>query len=418
MLRFLALRLGKMPDSALSGILADTWWYGLSKRCSSEDFEELARLRVSQGFNCIQLVVGIPPETGPENRSNWSESGAAWTISGEINQKYLSLAATRVQLLNSLGLKVIIYGGWGYQIEWLGSTNMIAWWKAIHAALHEFNVEYCLTGELDLWLDQPNRLLPDKTTDDLATNSAPTSWLTEKYRWYLGRHLKLKQRTRLWKEVIAGLPADIQKSFIVHPTITSSGKSLMNNDVVIETIMTGHDEKNRNALWQRPVNALKKHEAVINLEPWYEGINDNFGTDDQLFAYWCSMLSGCEGFCYGAQGVWNMGDGVFLSHWGKQSLSEARELKTPHLLGESHKLIRQQLSDERLQKPIIQLEGDTLLSIQNRSESTQFEFIPDASKFTGTPAGLIWLPGKAIFSTKPPANGAMVLINPLDQAPE
>lgn len=418
MLHFLALRLGKMPDSALSGILADTWWYGLSKRCSTEDFIELAQLRASQGFNTIQLVVGIPPETGPENQSNWSEAGPAWSISGEIYDSYLALAASRVQILNSLGLKAIIYGAWGYQIEWIGSAKMIAWWKAIYAALHELDVEYCLTGELDLWLDEPDRLLPDKTTDDLPTLSAPTFWLSEKYRWYVGRHLKLKQRVRLWQEVVAGLPAEIAQSLIVHPTVTSSGKSLMGNKVALETIMTGHDEKNRNALWQQPINALKKYEAVINLEPWYEGIKDSFGTNDQLFAYWCSMLSSCEGYCYGAQGIWNMGDGEFLSHWGKQTLAEAKKLNTPHLLGESHKLLRQQLGDEQLQNATVKSDGSTLRSIQNRSQSTTFEFIPDSSKYSGTPTGLIWLPGKAIFSTKSPASGAMVLINPVDQAPE
>ena len=406
-----------MPDSALSGILADTWWYGLSKRCSIEEFTKLAQLRASQGFNTIQLVVGIPPETGPENRSNWSEAGPAWTISGEINEKYLSLAVRRVELLNSLGLKVIVYGAWGYQIEWLGSAKMTAWWLAIHSALHEYDVEYCLTGELDLWLYQPKRLLPDKTTEDLKLTNEPTSWLIEKYRWYVGRHQKSRQRTRLWKQVIAGLPADIQNRFIVHPTVTTTGKSLMGNAVAMETLMTGHDKNNRTALWQRPINAREKYDAVINLEPWYEGINNSVGTSDQLFAYWCSMLSGCEGFCYGAQGIWNMGDGKFLSHWGKQSLSEARQLNTPHLLGESHKLLRQQLGNEPLLKPEVVCNGDTLLTLRNHSASTRFEFIPEVSSYTGTPAGLIWVPDKAIFNSEPPSKGAMVLINPVDQAP-
>jgi len=113
-----------------------------------------------------------------------------------------------------------------------------------------------------------------------------------------------------------------------------------------------------------------------------------------------------------------MGDGKFLSHWGKQSLSEARQLNTPHLLGESHKLLRQQLGNEPLLKPEVELDGDKLLSLRNRSASTRFEFIPEVSSYTGTPAGLIWVPGKAIFSSKPPSKGAMVLVNPVDQAPE
>lgn len=47
---------------AIAGFLADTWWFGLSKRFSERSFKDLAALRADQGFSAIQLVVGVPPE--------------------------------------------------------------------------------------------------------------------------------------------------------------------------------------------------------------------------------------------------------------------------------------------------------------------------------------------------------------------
>jgi len=53
-------------NSNIAGFLADTWWFGLSRRLSEKDFKDLAILRATQGFSAIQLVVGVPPEVGPE----------------------------------------------------------------------------------------------------------------------------------------------------------------------------------------------------------------------------------------------------------------------------------------------------------------------------------------------------------------
>lgn len=52
----------------------------------------------------------------------------------------------------------------------------------------------------------------------------------------------------------------------------------------------------------------------INLEPWYEGINNSFFESDQIFAFWTSMLSGASAYCYGSHGIWDVGDGNFLAH--------------------------------------------------------------------------------------------------------
>ena len=75
----------RIEKTDVSNFLCDTWWYGLTKRLPDKKFEELAKLRHKQGFNAVQLVVGIPPEVGPENPNAASEVGPAWNLRGEFN---------------------------------------------------------------------------------------------------------------------------------------------------------------------------------------------------------------------------------------------------------------------------------------------------------------------------------------------
>jgi hypothetical protein len=58
----------------LAGFLADTWWFGLSRRLPEQDFKALAELRARRGFSAVQLVVGVLPEVGHENENVKSEA--------------------------------------------------------------------------------------------------------------------------------------------------------------------------------------------------------------------------------------------------------------------------------------------------------------------------------------------------------
>src|SRR5206468_3725832 len=108
----------------------------------------------------------------------------------------------------------------------------------------------------------------------------------------------------------------------------------------MHTFQTGHEESSRESLLQlhqrRRCRDVGHRNAWINLEPWYEGIRERFGLEDQLFAYWICLLSGAAGHCYGAHGVWNAGDGDFLAHWGRRSYSVAVRSATPAILGRTH----------------------------------------------------------------------------------
>ena len=370
--------------------LCDTWWFALTKRLDDKQFEEIATLRVKQGFTAIQLVVGIPPEVGPDNLNAASPYGPAWNLKGEFNEEYLDFAKARIKLLNSLGLKVIVYGAWGHQIEWLGVPKMKEWWRSIVKSLDDLDVMYCLTGEIDLWISEEGRLLPDKSTDDLHSTKVRyflhprikdlLTRLSGKYR-HLITNRQIEVRKRRWSEVLSCLHGLTDKPIIIHVARGTSNEAVSNNQFLSAvTIQTGHSEESRQSLYQIPYELKKRDPRVkfINLEPWYEGIMDKFGTEDQLYAYWVTMMAGADSYCYGAHGVWNIGDGKFLSHWGEQTLEEAIELDTPRLLGISHKLFLDSKLTEYPETKVVE-HSEKLHSISKSSGKKRVTFYPDAS---------------------------------------
>jgi hypothetical protein len=409
-----------ITNPSLHGLLADTWWYGLTQRFSTGIFENLARQRASEGFTAIQLVAGVPPEVGPGNINGWSETGPAWDLNGKINPAYLQHAKERIRLLNGHGLTGVVYGAWGHQMDWMGPAFMQRWWQALLEYLDDLDVIYCLTGEITLWIGDAERLLPDRSTDDPTARLLPTrntgtlNYIREKYDWYLRRPWLKHQRLRQWEKVLNMLFQQTSHSILVHTNATEQSRQLLRNGrhLAANTTQTGHDPTTRNTLWQMPANWLARHpgDLFLNLEPWYEGILGQFHSDDQLYAYWASMLAGACGHCYGAQGIWNGGDGKFLAHWGKQKLEEAMQLDTPSLLGKSHAFFML-----HWQPGLGELEHEyhngALLWIRRRQDQRSITFIPDTQHFTPSAEGIFWLPLQGAMTSNSPAHGPLVIVN-------
>jgi hypothetical protein len=408
--------------SNIRGFLADTWWFGLSKRLSEQGFRDLATLRAAQGFSAVQLVVGVPPEVGPENENARSQVGFPWTLDGDFNQEYLEFARLRIQVLNKLGFVVLVYGAWGHQIEWLGQEKMAQWWLKIIETLDALNVIYCLCGESNLWIGEEDRLLPARSTDDLVAHQTVLSLLrasvrkpwaeaARRFKRWLHRH-QYERRRSSWSLVLEKISQKTNRPIIVHPTADQTGYEAVSNPELLSanTVQTGHDACARNRLWRLPLALLKDdqtHRGYINLEPWYEGIGEQFWAEDQLFAYWVTMLAGATSYCYGAHGIWNVGDGQFLAHWGKQTFAQAMALDTPGLLGLSHQqyLMRSDPQDE----VFYQTEGEELTAIGRKAGAKIIQFFPDVARADPVPAGRIWLPLEGVFVERLPRQGQVVI---------
>jgi hypothetical protein len=347
--------------------------------------------------------------------------GFPWTLDGHFHQEYLKLARDRIQYLNDLGFVVIVYGAWGHQIEWLGKEKMADWWLKIIEALDAFNVIYCLCGESSLWIGEEDKLLPAMSTDDLV-RSQVLPILHPRIRSLLAkavRHFKkrlyehqFEKRRNDWSCILEKISRRTNRPIIVHPTSDETGYEAVSNPELLSanTAQTGHDARARNRLWQLPLALLKDnhtHRGYINLEPWYEGIRDQFWTEDQMFSYWVTMLAGATSYCYGAHGIWNVGDGQFLAHWGKQTFAQALALDTPRLLGLSHKqyLLRSHQKGEVFH----QTEGEKLRTIGRKAGEELIQFFPDVARANRVPAGKIWLPLKGIFAKVLPPEGQVVI---------
>lgn len=415
------------PSFPLDNLLIDTWWFGLSARLDDERFEALARQRVREGFNAVQLVAGIPPEVAPGHPQARSSVGVPWDLKGNINEEYLRLARSRIQRLNQWGLRVVVLGGWGMQIDWMGVQFMKRWWQGLIDHLDDLDVVYCVSGEVDLWVDMPGLLLPDRSTDDLKGHvdsafSGPRRYAekvakklfrlkTRLLKPYAERH-----RQNAWGQVSAFIAQRTEHPLIAH----TGGLPGTHSHVLIShpellaaiTVQTGHDQTSRTLHWQLPMQLSDAFNLrFINLEPWYEGIRDDFYSADQLYAYWCNMLSGACSFAYGAHGVWNVGDGKFLAHWGAQSLEQAMALPTGRLLGQSHAWFLGHQGYDPLAETVVDAEGGQLMSIVRKTANGSLTFYPEARNYKDSSDGLLFDPLLGEEVDNVPLEGSVVIWN-------
>lgn len=397
------------------GLLADTWWFGMTARLSDEAFMRLATLRASQGFTAVQIVVGVPPDVGLAHPSAEGHRGPAFDLKGKPNQRYLRAAVSRLETLLSLGLTPMVYGAWGYQIDWIGVPAMTEWWHTLVAATRDLPVIYCLTGESSHSLLRPRALLPARSSTDLAAGRTPRGWvpLLRPAKAFLdhliGKSSLHESRREKWTSVLESVRGVTDRPFLVHPVPSESGFQAVNRPDLLsaDTFQTGHSYDTRRRLAHLATEAARDGAAAwINLEPWFEGLRGEFWGDDQLFAYWVTVLTGAMGFCYGAQGIWNVGDGSFLRHWGTQTFEQACALGTPRLLGASHQLFMGSQVYNGSTHSLVR-EGQ-LVGIERATNTARLTFFADAAFVDRS--GRAFSPRLGRFIASLPATGPVVIV--------
>lgn len=291
-------------------ILADTLWF--QNKLSFSEFKTYVQKRKSQGFNAIQMCVGVPPEVGPKHPN-------AKVDLKDTDQK--------IDYLNKHNMLAIAYGAWGHQIEWFGVEGMKNRWGKIVGVLDNKNVVYCLTGESNIWIGQENVLLPNKSTDNVRPMPNILSRILHP--------IKLEQRKEKWSQVLEYLHGITKKPIIIHVLSGEYSYQAVNNPQYLSavTIQSSHEQKTKAELVNMIQKGLQAYPKLpfLDLEPAYQGINHGkFGVEYQRFLYRTILDAGASGYCYGAQGIWNVnkGDG-FLSHWGSQTFEEGLELPLP-----------------------------------------------------------------------------------------
>ncbi|MEM1416564.1 MAG: DUF4038 domain-containing protein [Myxococcota bacterium] len=411
---------GKAQPFARAPLL-DTWWYGLTSRVPDAAFDALAEQRHREGFTGVQLVVGLPPEVGPESVHARSPEGLPWSGKAVPNARYLRHARQRIERLRRLGLDVVVYGGWGHHIDLVGVAGMRRWWRAVIEALDDLEPVWCLTGELHLWLLRPQRLGRTGTTGSLGgamdrlRDRAAELPLRVAGRLLPGDPWQARARARsdAWTAVLEELARSTKRPLLVHPTADRRGRASVGRPDLLaaETVHTSHARQAAPRIWREAQAGSAGGRAFYNLEPWYEGILDDFRTADQLHAYWASMSCGASGHAYGAHGIWNAGDGRFLAHWGTQSWDEARALPTGALLGESHRLV-QALGAAAWPVARVEARGDELVSATRAApDGRRLTFVPAVEAAASwPPADEVFLPLEGRRTAALPASGPAVLL--------
>ena len=123
------------------------------------------------------------------------------------------------------------------------------------------------------------------------------------------------------------------------------------------------------------------------------------------------MMAGAYAYCYGAHGVWNAGDGKFWAHWGKQTLGEAMRLRSPQLIGASHKLFIESGFADYPKVEIEEKDGELVKITRSNSKGSMVTYIPDASLIDDLPEGNIFSPLKGEILKTSPRTGQIVIIS-------
>lgn len=335
---------------------ADTWWFGGTKRTSIEDFKLLIKDRREEGFTVIQIVVGIPPETDPFSDDAANSGGLPFNKDFTLNKTYFKEIDTKIQLLIENDLVPCIVGGWGHHIDILGVEPIKRLWDEILVRYGHLPVIFCLCGEVNAIMPPVPKFLQTETRRKKVITFlkrfklfavAQRSKQKIQYYYFKQRDKQLvHKRLQQWNEIAEYITSanNNKRLLTVHVAAETTAQALFRNDswLKINTIQSGHDKNAITFMVQSIREADKTKMPIINMEPWYEGIQGNFDDYYQRVAFWLCILSGAKGHTYGAHGVWQMAEegDHFMGHWGESYWKDAMGYKGTEQLGNAVALLK------------------------------------------------------------------------------
>ena len=266
--------------------LADTWWMGLAERLHwPDEFKTLTDDRVKKGFNVVQIVAGLYPDSDAFDPRGKNEAGFPWEPDYKrINPAYFDRADERIRHLVDQGLMPCVFGAWGYHLPWLGTEKMKRHWRYLVARYGAYPVVWSVAGEANLpWYLAPG--FPNYPVEQVHGWTDVARYLreTDPYR---------RLRT-------------------IHPTAVKYFTSRNAIDDVglldFDMLQTPHGEQSAAEITVRQVResyAAKPTMPVIDGEAAYEMLNDKLPTAWVRAMFWVSLLNGASGHTYGANGIW------------------------------------------------------------------------------------------------------------------
>jgi hypothetical protein len=265
--------------------LADTWWKGLYKRITLDDFKELTADRVAKNFSVVQIVMGTACDEFPFDPKTMNEGGCAWMPEySAINPLFYDYADLRIQHLVESGIVPCLICSWGFFVKFTGEEKMRRFVRNIVARYAAYPVIFAACGEVSL----PYYLnFADSYDEDQAMQREVWTRLC-RYIKQIDGHGRI---------------------VTTHPS-QSTRREVQDDKVVdFDMLQTGHfgwhAAENTIALVSSGYHKLP-HKPVLVSEVAYEGHMDSNWADVQRYMFWTSILNGSCGHTYGAGGIWQM----------------------------------------------------------------------------------------------------------------
>jgi hypothetical protein len=289
--------------------LADSWWFGMSKRIGYNDFCFLVNDRVKKKFSVIQFAIGFACDIAPFDNRDQNEAGFIWQKDlSSINPEYFEYTDRRIQYMVEAGIMPNIVGSWAYYIHTLGTERFKKHWNYLIARYGAYPVCWTLCGEAGL-----------------------TWYKTDKPKE------QLEMQRREWSAVAEYIKQTdpFRRLLTVHSGPNSGGHQPIDRMELIDFFMTqpGHNdfETLPNALAHlQKAKQMYPEKPFMAGEVCFEGMAGACKEKIQRYLFWSHLLSGACGHAYGNDAMWQFnsrtdkfGPSVAGQIWGNSPWEEA-----------------------------------------------------------------------------------------------